>query len=713
MNTHPRLVALQCHTKPKAGERLVACSPTSVVIAADSAKDAPLPTSIVWMPKGDHEISAGTLHGGSWTGLVRCDELGASVVKASYERVIARGLRVWLDCCHDDGEAAAWVRGFAWDPALGIVASVEWTSLGEKMLREKRLYSFSPTFWVDWESGRVAGLVEGHAAGGLVNAPAFGAAMPALIAARLAGAENTNVNPAPDGPSGINAKDTAMKELLLQILAALGVKVPDNATEQQLTALVTEHAPKAQNAIAASAKVAELQKQLEAVQAQAAKPENADAIKAMKAELDALVANAKTQKTKNAEAAVQAAVDRGAIKADDTKLREKFVSLIEADESNLVVLAAMPGKTQAQSVVVHSDASQRNAAGNIQVLSAGLVESLKAYAEKKTTGERSAIYANSIGPVLRDRGVILGPIIASNNLGTVYGDLVTQRSLSLLKLSFPELGVISTDFSDAAAQFGQTVVSRVKSIPATSNYVAGTGYTTANAVTTDVPVIINAHKGVEISFNANELASTSRDVFGEQVEGAHYSLGKAFVDVIYAVITTANFTNETVSAVGDFNRTKVQLLRKALNTRGVQKIGRFLLLNPDFADKLGNDASLVSLAAFQKPEIITEGMLPRVSGFQPYEIENMPTTDSLVGFAGTADSLVIATRTPNDYTLAMPGASNGIVGTVTNPDTGITVQLVQFVDHKLAASYWRIAVMFGAAKGNPSSGERLVHTANE
>lgn len=707
----PRLVALVCNAKPKAGERLIACSPTTAVIAADAKDGAPLPTDIVWMPKGDHEISAGTMHGGSWTGMVRCDELGASVVIASYQRVIANGLRVWLDCCHDDGEASAWVRGFRWDAALGIVASVDWTPLGEKMLREKRLYSFSPTFWVDWESGRVSGLVEGHAAGGLVNAPAFGAAMPALIAARLAGAENSKVNPAPDGPSGINAKDTVMNKLLIQILAALGVTVPDNATEQQLAALVAEHAPKAQNAITAAAQVADLQKQLNELRAKAPNTESAAVIAGLQKTVDALVAAAAAQKKKSAEAAVQAAVDRGAIKAEDTALRARYVTLIEADEANLVLLAALPGKPAAQAVVVHPDVTQRGAAGNIQVLNASLVDTLKGYQKETDAKKRSLIYASGISPVLRDRSVHLGPILAANSLGSLTGDLVVQRALTLLKLSFPILSSISTDFSDQGADYGQTVNTRLRSIPAAATFVPGTGYTAASATTTDVPVTINTHKGVPITFNANELASTNRDLFGEQSEGAHYALGKVLVDALYALLTVANFANETVSTLNDFARSKVSSMATALYTRGVPDMGRFLLLAPTYFDKLQSDSSIVSFAAFQRPELITKYMLPEVAGMQPYMAVNLPTAETLVGFGGTPDSLALATRVPNDYTLVLPAANNGNVSVVTNPDTGISVQLVQYVDHKAAEATWRIAIMFGVAKGQAASGQRLVSAA--
>lgn len=155
---------------------------TSCRSAVTTANGAPLPSSLVWMPKGDHEINAGTLAGGSWSGLVRCDELGAQAVANSFAQILAAGWRVWIDRDHDDGAATADVHGFSWDPALGIIAKVEWTPLGERCLREGEYRSFSPAFFCNTETGRVTALIPGHAAGGLVNAPAFGAAMPRILA---------------------------------------------------------------------------------------------------------------------------------------------------------------------------------------------------------------------------------------------------------------------------------------------------------------------------------------------------------------------------------------------------------------------------------------------------------------------------------------------------------------------------------------------------
>lgn len=147
------------------------------------ASDSKLPSKICWMPRGDHEICAGTMAGGTWSGLVRCDELGANNVIASFGEMIREGWRPFIDVAHNRAEAAGWVHGFSWDPAVGIMCSVEWTSLGETSIRDRIFMSFSPCFCVDNETGRVTGIVKNEPVGALVNTPAFGTAMPPITAA--------------------------------------------------------------------------------------------------------------------------------------------------------------------------------------------------------------------------------------------------------------------------------------------------------------------------------------------------------------------------------------------------------------------------------------------------------------------------------------------------------------------------------------------------
>ena len=666
---------------PAAGQEsadLISIAAAQVIAVPDKPED-PLPTEIVWMPKGEHEIDAFDSQGKPWHGKVTCDESGARACSVILAAVLAKGLRVYLDKDHQDGEATAWVTGFRWDPAQGIMAKVEWTSLGEQLLRGKVYYSFSPAFLINKKTGRVSGFPGGHAAGGLVNAPAFGAAMPALIAARLAGAESPN--PASGGSPDNPQQNQTMNKLLLTILAALAVEVPADATEDQLVALATKHIDKLPNAGA-----------------------EGKALKAQLDELTALKAKDAERRKADAKAAVDTAVARGAIPAKDDAIQAKWREMIEADPKHAELLASLPDNPALKRVT---------APGAGVVVKDNLVEILRAYNAKKSPDERALIYARDISPVIAKPGLFLGPILAENSLGPLTGDLVVQRSLTLLKLSFPWLTKISTDFSSAGIKLNQSVITRLRGVPTMAPYVPGVGYARQPAALTDVSVKITEHNGVEIAFNANELASTARDLFGEQAEGCHYALGKGLVDSVLALLTVTNFPNESVEAVADVDADTMDALSAALTGRGVPGMARIGLLASSVYRKLGKDTSIVNLAAFQRPEIITqEYALPPIKGITPFEVINLPTDEDLIGFAGTPDALALATRVPNDYSAAMPDvAGNGVVQIVTNLDTGISVMLVRYVDHKAAEAAWRVALMWGAAKGNPLCGQRLVSVA--
>lgn len=604
-----------------------------------------LPSQITWMPAGTRTISAGSLDEDGFVGAVTADEQAAKSVDASFTRLRATGQRVWLDANHDDGAAIADVGGFSWDPARGIVADVRWTDYGRRIMAERRFTSFSPSFVIARETGRVTGLIPGHAAGGVVNAPAFGSAMPAIIA-RLRGL------PGDSDASGVNHSQ------------------PNKHASMSASTETTDHA----------AVIARLEK--EKSDAQAA------AVQARKALIE-------TQ--------VQAAIARGAITEAE---KAGWMDTILARAESAELLAKLPGKPAAGVVESETAIKAKAAAGSAEIVSEDVRTVLAAYSkgDKKVQAAiwhkdlKKSVLAPNFGAVLA----------ATNTLGGLAGNLVLQRALTLLKLRFPLLDLISTDFSDEGANFNQQVITRTRGTFTAGDYNAVTGYASNDSTTADVPVTIDQHKFVQIDFNVNELSSTSRDLFAEQAEGAQYAIGKALVDALYARITAGNFANATTQAVGGFNRATLVRVSKALNGRGVSDMGRFLLLNQDYFEALANDTTILQLGTFQRADLINEYRLPRVHGFDPYEAVNLPTTGNLTGFAGTPDSLVVATRVPADYSAALPGAGNGSVSTVTNPDTGVSVQLVQYVDHKLGSAFWRAAFMFGTARGQAASGQRII-----
>jgi hypothetical protein len=317
---------------------------------------------------------------------------------------------------------------------------------------------------------------------------------------------------------------------------------------------------------------------------------------------------------------------------------------------------------------------------------------------------------------LRDLdAAIMAADVTDGDLGTLAGTLVAQRTLELLKFTFPSLTMFTTDFSDQPATFNQTIMTRTVTVPDVQDYNTTTGWADSSAETDDVPVVIDKHQGVPITFNSNILASTVRRLFDEFAPASAYALAKALIDDLYANITDANFTTNKVLATSSFDRAAIVDMGTTLTLNGVP-IGlgmRTLLLYPTAFGKLVTDASLITFAAFQKPELITApqngaSLVIPVDTFQVVNAPNLPTNNgNVTGFAGSKSALVIATRVPNDYTSVLPGASFGNVQMVTDPGIGITVMLVQYVNHKLGTATRRISLMFGTAAGQGLAGMLL------
>jgi len=312
-------------------------------------------------------------------------------------------------------------------------------------------------------------------------------------------------------------------------------------------------------------------------------------------------------------------------------------------------------------------------------------------------------------------GAIKAADVTDANLATLAGSLVTQRVLELLKFTFPALTAFSTDFSDQGATYGQTIITRTITVPSVTDYNTTTGWASSTAATVDVPVTINKNKGVQIEFNEQLLASTARRLFDEFAAAQAYALAKQMVDDIYSNITDANFTNNSVVATASFTRGSLVDMGTQLSLKGVPLYpgSRFALLYSTVYGKLQQDTTLMNLAAYQEAGLIkgpTSGpQYPiTIAGFNVYDCPNMPTNNgNVTGFVGSRSALVIVSRLPNDYSTVMPGAGNGTVMAVTDPDLGLSVQLAQFVDNKLGRAYSRIALMYGTAAGQGNAGRLL------
>lgn len=637
-----------------------------------------LPEVIMWMPGGTHTITA---RRGSRpvTVSVLVDRHTAAAAQQSLDEYMAASRqKPCFDFNHDEKEAAGWPMEFFWSeaPEPGVYARVQWSDAGRSAIQGRRYRSFSPTFDVDFAKNPAP--IKARKLtfmGALTNDPAFRDIRP--LWAKHAGAQ-----------SSTNKNQDHTHRMTPEQIAALQAKLAE--MEQENAAL------KAQAATAESAEALKA-KEAQHTQAIQAKQAEVDAIKAQLASAQQAITAARQ---KDAELAVKAAVARGALPPKDEAIQAKWRSLIEADPSNTVLLASLPGNAALHQAPIVPR-------GNPEIAQEGMVSVLRAYHAEQNPRQRGVIYAKEMAPLFA-KGMHFGdlPIEASNVPGTIVGTLVSQRTLELCRFHFPILQRICTDFSNEPVNYGDSIVTRYIGAPTPGTYNTSTGYASQDVAGTDVTVTINQHKHVQMVFTANDLAGGRRRLFDEFAPAYSYALSKVMVDALYALIVTGTFTNTVISSsASNFARDTVVDTAAALNALGVPVANRTLLLNTSLYAALAKDANIVTLAAFQQPGIITAGQLPDVHGFRVVEAPNLPTTSSLAGFGMSKDGLVLATRLPNDYASVFPGAASGLVDTVTDAETGMSAMQVRYVDHTLGMSYLRLAVMYGVVAGDPKCGQ--------
>jgi hypothetical protein len=461
--------------------------------------------------------------------------------------------------------------------------------------------------------------------------------------------------------------------------------------EQEIVVIKAKDLDDAKNAEDLQAKQSELDGVTAKIEAAEAREKNKVLEQALRA-----------QRVKDADTAIKAAVKRGALPAKDEELQEKWRQRCIEDPENIELLAKMQSAPAL--------AAPRITLAGARITREDSVTVLRAYNAERDPRRKAAIFASEISKRITDGEDL--PIHAANTMGTLAGEIVAQQALELLTVEEPMINLFSTDFSGEGAKKGQTITSRIVGIPAAGDYHVDNGYVSQAQVFTDVDVTLSAHRFVQAEFNADELSGTSRRLFDEVAPALADGIGADAVSIALAVITAANFTEApTVEAQIDFDRETVIGLGGALRDRGVRR-NRYLLLNGSYYDKLFSDEKIALLAANQKAELISGDEMMPLHGFNIQRCPTLPNTNNLVGFGGGKSAILVAGRVPNDYANALPGVTGG--GTsqiITNPKSGISVHLVQFVDHQKGKAYSRMAYILGANKGQIKAGQRLVSAA--
>ena len=340
----------------------------------------------------------------------------------------------------------------------------------------------------------------------------------------------------------------------------------------------------------------------------------------------------------------------------------------------------------------------------------------------------------------------------TNVLGVLSGTLVLQQTLPFFAYKYPELLNFYTDFSDTPGLYKQTETTRIVTQPAVQKYSTTTdgtgrpqGWTTVSeAQTTDVSLTLTDYIAVPINMGQNLLAATTRRLFDEQSVLAVKAIAGYFVGMLTNIFTSATYnayatigTNGVnvqqpgapfptyVKAYQDFSMSDLDNLDSIFTSGKVPEEDRGLMLVPSYYAKLRGDprlsfyyaASAASVAGAS--DFISEAKLPKLSGFAPYKSpylaytntatpNSTPTANApqanIVGFAFQKAGALIKSRLPQDFSQALGVMIPGSVTTITDPDTLISVMLVQYVNLTQNYAEWRPEVMLGVAAADTRAG---------
>lgn len=360
---------------------------------------------------------------------------------------------------------------------------------------------------------------------------------------------------------------------------------------------------------------------------------------------------------------------------------------------------------------------------------------------------------------------------ADGTIGTLNTGLVLQWNLGYLKNQLAIIDDITTDISNQPAHYQQNILTRYVKVPGVQLKTSSNAWTGGSGQgTVDVNMQMDTHAGVPLTFNENVLGATARQLFNEQRQPQLYGLGEYIIyKLIYCAMNgSKRFANDALTystvafnpgytntlgthvfnVAGATLSTFVADLPEAMDESkfpggdeppGETNLQRFVwvhgrvysaaaadtnfLLNSSIQGIRGQTGDNVMATGrferigntkFRKSQLVTDQCATTGTGADGTSNVLLVTAGTFasatkVGIAGTRSALIFASRVPVDYTKVMPEIpSTAAIELVTEPDTGITFQVVKFLDHACETASMRVQLMFGVGIGDERQGMYLV-----
>jgi hypothetical protein len=292
----------------------------------------------------------------------------------------------------------------------------------------------------------------------------------------------------------------------------------------------------------------------------------------------------------------------------------------------------------------------------------------------------------------------------ANSIGTTNANVIAQRALEILVADYSFLKNSVTDFSSEAAKYNASVYTHRISATTAQDYSQANGYVASATTQTDVQITLNKFKHVSYAVDDQERTSSNINLIERFAGAAAHALGLQMVGDLLALVTSSSFTSALTQSSATFSYASVVSAGITLNNANVPQHDRYAVLAPSFYGRLLNDSTIVANAQISGEQARTAG-IGSVAGFNINMYSAVPSNSiTLGGFFAQREALLIAARVPEIPTgVPIPGD----ISVVTEPRTGLSVQVRENYDVVKGLLQRTYALIYGVKAGETSSLVRI------
>jgi hypothetical protein len=274
-------------------------------------------------------------------------------------------------------------------------------------------------------------------------------------------------------------------------------------------------------------------------------------------------------------------------------------------------------------------------------------------------------------------------LLPLNSFSTVYNSVPLQGTDKIAVPFFPQA-------TDATSDFNGTY-----------------SFNDTNAINSR-EITVNKRKYQALSFTSSELAR--QPYFNPEQLGflKGRKLAEDILKDVLSVVTLANYGAPIhTGAASTFDSDDLITMKTALDQAKWSKTARTMILDNSYEGALLKDNSIKNASAVGTSSAIQQGQLPQIAGFNVIGTNLIPgNSQNLVGMVALPEAILVAFSpvTPS------AGVRNNLTAyeTVTDPETGLTIEYRSWGDPDTDTEKSVIEVNYGFAKGHEEALKRIV-----